>query len=722
MIQADMKKYDQFGTELKKLRINAGLTQNQLALEVGVDTSYVSKIENGLLPPPSEIILTRLAEALNVDLGKLIKLSGRIPEEIAQELESRAKLEFGPKLKDLRDKAGMSQHELAKSITVNPSYISKLENGTMPPPSRKILVKLAAALDIDEDILMVLAGKMKPRRELKVKNPFRIDQFDHLTRGMGAMNIKSFARVAVAILLVMLVGTSLWFASPTPVQAITVNVTPTNGSGTVNQPYNFTVTINVENLDKLPVQSVDLQIFNSTMASTYKATSTGLPMLTTTTTFTSISAVGSSGTSGTISITTSADTGWGGLSTNRWGYGYAYSSGDDYYTFGPNLGYGYGYSTYMKDISITYTVTWTPPSDWPAGTYEIRVLANGDGTTAFTTSTTTTVTLSAVAAGPGPGAPPAPPVGDPLVTDVSTVIDASGEFTQPLTIESRDGNVSIEIDEGTTGLSEAGRPLAEITVDLVEDPPPPPAGTNTIGVPYDFGPDGATFDPPITITFSYSPNQLPTGADTGDLSIAYYDQDSGEWVELAAGDITVDPVTGTITARVSHFTQFGIIVHTAPAEFELSGLVFPTMGVNIAEPATISAMVTNIGDIAGTYQVTLKINGEAVSSKTIKLNGGEYRKVSFTTVLGKPGDYKVEIDGLSGTLTVKAPAVAPVIIAPSVPQVVAPSAPTVPTAPVVPAAPAPIPAPTPWTAIIIVLVVAVIVGGILVWNYGFRNQ
>ena len=533
------------------------------------------------------------------------------------------------------------------------------------------------------------------------------------------MNMKSLARVAVALLLVITMGTSLWFAGPRPVQAVTVSF-PSTPAGTQSSSHTFTVRVDIAGAtDLLPVQSIDIWVKDQTGA--YSYTLTGVPLSATTTTF-SPSGVG------TVSVTATPGSMWDYATsgaTAHYGYGYGYTTGTwGTQNFG-NTGYGYGYSTGgTGDTYIVFTVTWTPPSSWPTGTYTTNaiVYGNGGAAKALTSDTPGSFTISAAAAAAGPSGPSAPPVGEPLVTNVWSVTDTSGTFTEPVTIKSRDGNVSIEIDTGTIGLTEAGRPLAEITVDLVEDPPPPPAGTNVIGVPYDFGPDGATFDPPITLTFSYSPNQLPAGTDHEDLSIAYYDQDSGEWVDLAAEDITVDPVTGTITARVSHFTQFSVIVHSAPAEFEVSGLVFPTMGVNIAEPATISAFVTNIGDVAGTTTVTLKINGVAVSSKSLKLDGGESRKVSFTTVQGQAGDYKVEIDGLSGTFTVKAVSVAPVVITSTVPSITAPGVTPAPTAPAVPAAPAPVPAPTPWTAIIIVLVVAVIVGGILVWNYGFRRE
>ncbi|MQY72258.1 MAG: helix-turn-helix domain-containing protein, partial [Dehalococcoidia bacterium] len=71
-----------FGARVRELRILAGLTQRELAEKIGVDFSYLSKIENGVLPPPSEKVILRLAEALNADKDELITLAGRIPADI----------------------------------------------------------------------------------------------------------------------------------------------------------------------------------------------------------------------------------------------------------------------------------------------------------------------------------------------------------------------------------------------------------------------------------------------------------------------------------------------------------------------------------------------------------------------------------------------------------------------------------------------------------------
>ena len=83
-----------FGRKLRELRKAAGLTQRQLAHQVGVNFSYLSKIESGTMPPPSEQVIIRLAEVLNADRDELLVLAGKIPADIAMILKNRQAIEI----------------------------------------------------------------------------------------------------------------------------------------------------------------------------------------------------------------------------------------------------------------------------------------------------------------------------------------------------------------------------------------------------------------------------------------------------------------------------------------------------------------------------------------------------------------------------------------------------------------------------------------------------
>ncbi len=79
----------ELGRRLKELRGQAGLTQRELARRVGVNYSYISKIEHGAMAPPGEKLIERLASVLGADEEELTALAGRIPSDVIEILRSR---------------------------------------------------------------------------------------------------------------------------------------------------------------------------------------------------------------------------------------------------------------------------------------------------------------------------------------------------------------------------------------------------------------------------------------------------------------------------------------------------------------------------------------------------------------------------------------------------------------------------------------------------------
>jgi hypothetical protein len=141
------------------------------------------------------------------------------------------------------------------------------------------------------------------------------------------------------------------------------------------------------------------------------------------------------------------------------------------------------------------------------------------------------------------------------------VIDAeTGGFLNTVNAASEDGSVRLTIMKGSEGHHSDGSPVAGITVQSVSDAPAPPEGTVVLGHVLDMGPDGATFEPPITLTLSYDPETLPEGSVEDELYIAYWD--GSEWVDLES---TVDTEANTVSAIVGHFTQFAAMSSLPPA-------------------------------------------------------------------------------------------------------------------------------------------------------------
>jgi len=96
-----------------------------------------------------------------------------------------------------------------------------------------------------------------------------------------------------------------------------------------------------------------------------------------------------------------------------------------------------------------------------------------------------------------------------------------------------------------------------------------------------------------------------------------------------------------------------VVVEEAPAFFTASNLFITPTKVDMGEEVTINVLVSNTGDLSGSYEVILNIDGAAVATEEVTLAGGAGERVTFTTAQDIAGRYSVTIDGLSGTFDVK---------------------------------------------------------------------
>ncbi|UCB42711.1 MAG: hypothetical protein JSV77_09700, partial [Dehalococcoidales bacterium] len=191
--------------------------------------------------------------------------------------------------------------------------------------------------------------------------------------------------------------------------------------------------------------------------------------------------------------------------------------------------------------------------------------------------------------------------------------------------------------------------LSEIVVTKKESPPPPPPDAEIIGLVYDFGPEGASFDQAVTIRLSYDDTQIPEGVSEEQLIIAIWYDYLQEWVRL---DTTVDPINNIVTSEVTHFTTYTIIAHTRPAAFTVSNLIINPPEAAADERIDVSVLVSNTGDLTGIYQLELKVDGEVAVVKSAHLDGNKSVTVPFSLYWDTGGIHTVTIAGLSETFTI----------------------------------------------------------------------
>lgn len=74
-------------------------------------------------------------------------------------------MELGVRIKQLRSKKDWTQGQLALYSGLDRGYISQLETDRIKSPSGETFLKLAKALDVDEDVLYEAAGLKKAKHQ-----------------------------------------------------------------------------------------------------------------------------------------------------------------------------------------------------------------------------------------------------------------------------------------------------------------------------------------------------------------------------------------------------------------------------------------------------------------------------------------------------------------------------------------------------------------------------
>ena len=77
-----------FGEVLRTARKNKSYSQRELAKLIGVDFTYLSKLENSRVDyPPREEVIREIAQHLDLDEEEFIFLAGRIPQRDSELLK-----------------------------------------------------------------------------------------------------------------------------------------------------------------------------------------------------------------------------------------------------------------------------------------------------------------------------------------------------------------------------------------------------------------------------------------------------------------------------------------------------------------------------------------------------------------------------------------------------------------------------------------------------------
>lgn len=143
-----------------------------------------------------------------------------------------------------------------------------------------------------------------------------------------------------------------------------------------------------------------------------------------------------------------------------------------------------------------------------------------------------------------------------LGTKHEATVDSQGEVKTSAQVTSADGTVSLSIDKDTIILDKDGELIQLIQTTIDPNPPPPPEDANKVGPVYDLAPQGAIFNPPLKLTLTYDPKELPEGLSENDVYIACYE--AGNWEMLRYKQ--VDTENHRIATRIDHFARYTVLI------------------------------------------------------------------------------------------------------------------------------------------------------------------
>jgi HTH-type transcriptional regulator, competence development regulator len=104
---------DYIRQQREKLRENnPEFSLRKIAAKIGVEPSFLSKVERGEQPPPSEAKIALLAEALGEDADVLLALAGKVSSDLQKVIRQRPKL-FAELIREMKD---MPDHAMLRLV------------------------------------------------------------------------------------------------------------------------------------------------------------------------------------------------------------------------------------------------------------------------------------------------------------------------------------------------------------------------------------------------------------------------------------------------------------------------------------------------------------------------------------------------------------------------------------------------------------------------------
>ena len=101
---------------LKSQDNNKFMSLRQVAMKMGVEPAYLSKVERDITPPPSEAKIILLSGILGEDPDLLLAMAGKISSDLSAIIKLRPKL-FGELIRNLKEQPDHAIIHIVRQVT-----------------------------------------------------------------------------------------------------------------------------------------------------------------------------------------------------------------------------------------------------------------------------------------------------------------------------------------------------------------------------------------------------------------------------------------------------------------------------------------------------------------------------------------------------------------------------------------------------------------------------
>ena len=133
-----------FGLELRRLRKAKGMSGLQLSKEVGLNQSYLSKVERGVNPPPAADNIIKIAGVLGEDPDRLLEMAGRSDPNLSRMIAANP-VKIAPAIRILGELDEGSQAVASAMLKVFIALVSSTRRDRHEPERNRELLSLAVA-------------------------------------------------------------------------------------------------------------------------------------------------------------------------------------------------------------------------------------------------------------------------------------------------------------------------------------------------------------------------------------------------------------------------------------------------------------------------------------------------------------------------------------------------------------------------------------------------